>query len=298
MAGIGSKRSDTRFISLAGLSVICIIIALILLLLVPRGDPRIERARQNIFDIVTPVIDVLAYPFRKIVDARENFSALLNLRTRTSLLEVENRDLKYQLDEFQRMQILLNRYQKLLALPEEPNLQMASARVVADISGLFTHSILVNAGRDAGVMEGQAVLGNKGLVGRVVSVGGSSSRILLLTDFSSKIPVVALASDVRGILTGRNDLRPILDFLPRGAILQTGERLVTSGDGGSIPVGLPVGTVQYDRSGNVQIVLQENFQRLNYVRIVLASELEAPPAVSAGTLRPKSHAKHEQNGSR
>ena len=284
MAGIGSKRSDTRFVSVAGVSAICVVIALILLFLVPHGDPRIERARQNIFDFIAPGIDVMAYPFRKIGAARDGISAMLDLRKRAALLEIENRALKHRLDEFQRTQLLLNRYQKLLSLPDEPNLKMTSARVVADISGPFTHSILANTGRGAGVMEGQAVLGNNGLVGRVVSVGRTSSRILLLTDFSSKIPVVALASDVRGILTGRNDARPTLDFLPRDITLKEGDLLVTSGDGGSIPVGLPIGTVHYDSNGNLLVNLQEDFQRLNYVRIVLSSELEAPPDVQNGIL--------------
>lgn len=284
MAGIGSKGNEARLVSTAGLTLICAVIALLLLFLLPNDDARLNSARQAVLDVTTPVIRVLAWPFQKIGDLRRGTSDILDLRNRVAALEAENRALKHQLDEFERLSLLVGQYQRLLSLPQEPELRMTSGRVVADISSPFVHSILANTGRAAGVLEGQAVIGDEGLVGRVVSVGPNSSRILLLTDFSSKIPVVALASNVRGILVGRNSARPTLEFLPRGAALKDGDLLVTSGDGGSMPVGLPVGTARFDSDEALYIELQENLKQLDYVRVVLASTITAPPEQREGFL--------------
>ncbi len=284
MAGIGSRRSPVRFISSTGLSAICFAIALLLLLTVPNSDPRLVQVRQSVFEFVMPVIDVIGIPFQKIDEMRAEAGDILVLRQRLVELETENRQLKHQLDEFERTKLLVGQYQQLLSLPPEPGLRMASGRVVADISSPFSHSILANSGRNAEIMEGQAVMGDDGLVGRVVSVGPSSSRILLLTDFSSRIPVIALASDVRGILTGRNEARPVLDFLPRGKEIKRDDLLVTSGDGGAMPVGLPVGTVHFDDDNKMRIELLEDFGRLKYVRIVLSAGVAAPPDKGTGRL--------------
>jgi rod shape-determining protein MreC len=116
---------------------------------------------------------------------------------------------------------------------------------------------------------------------------------LLLTDFNSHIPVVALSSDVQAILSGTNRPQPELQFLPRQADLKNGDLLVTSGRGGQIPMGLPVALVTRneddgnsdsggdgggDGGGAIAIQLLDDLARLNFVRIVKSQEVEAPPA--------------------
>jgi rod shape-determining protein MreC len=119
-------------------------------------------------------------------------------------------------------------------------------------------------------------MGDSGLVGRLISVGSSTSRILLVTDFNSHIPIIAVSSNVRAIMSGRNTRDPVLNFLPRKAVLQEGEKVITSGDGGNMPLGLPVGVVAFDAQGDAYVALNDNIDQLMHVRMVLAPSLPAP----------------------
>ena len=281
MVGLGSRKRESNFISAIGITLISALIAALLLITLPREDPRIVRLRQISLDLLSPVLDVFAIPFVELREASMNARDLVALRQQNMDLREENRNLRSQLDELTRAKLLLSQYRKLLALPAEPNLHLVSARVIADLSSPFVRTLVANTGKMAGVEQGQAVLGNSGLVGRVVSSGRVSSRILLLTDFNSHVPVVALSSGVRAILSGTNSDNPELRYLPRKAKLKQGDLLVTSGDGGQMPIGLPVGTVQIDENGGHSVKLREDLSRLDYVRVALSRELEPPPDIAS-----------------
>ena len=81
-----------------------------------------------------------------------------------------------------------------------------------------------------------------GLVGRVIGVTDGASRVLLLTDVASRTPVMIDRTNARAILTGDGGPNPRLDYLRGHDPIQEGDRLLTSGDGGVLPRGLPVGT--------------------------------------------------------
>ena len=118
-----------------------------------------------------------------------------------------------------------------------------TARVVADAGGPFVQTVMVNAGADQGVVNGMAAVNERGLVGRVIEVGRRSARILLLTDFNSRIPVMVEPSRDQAILAGDNSREPGLMFLPLNPRLSVGDRVVTSGRGGVLPPGLAIGVV-------------------------------------------------------
>jgi rod shape-determining protein MreC len=140
--------------------------------------------------------------------------------------------------------------------------------------------LVAKGGENIGIEAGLAVIGTNGLIGRVISSGQQSSRILLLTDFNSNIPVVALASDVHAILAGRNNASPELQFIPRKAELKDGDLLVTSGRGGRIPIGLPVGLLRLDADGGVpKVELLDDVKGLIHVRVVKSAQIEAPPDI-------------------
>ena len=120
-------------------------------------------------------------------------------------------------------------------------------------------SLLLNAGRKDGVEKGNAVLFNGVFIGQVIRVGENSSRVLLISDVNSMIPVVVSNSRIPSILTGENLILPSLKFLPNNVKLTRGSVVQTSGHGGLLPSGLPIGTVvqnaseRYFYKGNYQI---------------------------------------------
>jgi rod shape-determining protein MreC len=113
-----------------------------------------------------------------------------------------------------------------------------------------------------------AAMTGDGLLGRVIEVGDWSSRVLLITDLNSRIPVTIAGSGDRAILAGDNSAEPKLLYLPVDAMLNPGARVVTSGHGGVFPPNLPIGTVIEPARGQHSIVPDADLGRISYVRLV------------------------------
>ena len=278
MAKSSIGGSETRLISAAGIAALCLIAGFLVLAIIPKDDPRVSAMRQVFFDVVSPVLELAGRPARAVQDIGDYFTTLGDIRNRNRELERQNIELRERINELTRAELLMQQYRNLLNLPKEPDLQMVNARVMADLNSPFVHTLVAKGGRDRGIAPGQAAMGPNGLIGRVISSGRNSSRILLLTDFNSHIPVVALSSDVQAILSGTNRPQPELQFLPRQTELKDGDLLVTSGRGGQIPVGLPVALVRRNDDGKLTVRLLDDLRSLNFVRLVLSQATEAPPS--------------------
>jgi rod shape-determining protein MreC len=151
-----------------------------------------------------------------------------------------------------------------------------TGRVIADGRGPFVKSVLINAGSRIGVAKGQGVIATGGLAGRVIEAGAISARILLITDLNSRIPVIVEGSGVRAILSGDNSPRPRLQFVPEINNLDAGQRIVTSGHGGVLPAGLPVGRIHAVKDGVFRVQPFVNLDRLEYLQIVDFNPIDTP----------------------
>ncbi|HZZ66598.1 MAG TPA: rod shape-determining protein MreC [Phenylobacterium sp.] len=219
--------------------------------------------------VLAPVGDVLAAPGRWIgagVDTvRDYFGAAS-----------ENADLKAQLKvmrQWRDVAIALKdenvRYRTLLGLKTDPPIPMVAARVVTDSHGPFADTRLANAGTEKGVKVGNSVMSENGLVGRVIGVTEGASRVLLLTDIASRTPVMIDRTNARAILTGDGGPNPRLDYLRGRDPIREGDRILTSGDGGVVPRGLPVGTAVKGLDGRWRVVLASDAAPIDFVRILL-----------------------------
>ncbi|MDD3183627.1 MAG: rod shape-determining protein MreC, partial [Alphaproteobacteria bacterium] len=157
---------------------------------------------------------------------------------------------------------------ELLKYKPEPSLAFISARVIGDTGTAFVRSLIVTAGRLQGVKQGMAAMTGEGLIGRVVEVGEWTSRILLITDMTSRIPVMVMGSGDHAILTGDNSLTPKLMYLPQDADVRPGMRVMTSGHGGVFPPNLPVGVIARMDHGEIQVVPMTSLGRINQIRLV------------------------------
>jgi rod shape-determining protein MreC len=155
-----------------------------------------------------------------------------------------------------------------------------TARVVADAGGPFVHTVLVDAGADRGVVKGMAAVNERGLVGRVIEVGRRSARVLLLTDFNSRIPVMVEPSRDQAILAGDNSREPGLTFLPLNPRMAIGQRVVTSGRGGVLPPGLAVGRISAVGDHKVAVAPVVDWERLEYVRLLEYSRVVPPETLA------------------
>ncbi|WP_373089658.1 rod shape-determining protein MreC [Sneathiella sp.] len=228
----------------------------------------IETLRTRTTDILTPVLVTISEP----VDAFHK--AVSRVQRLTSLIE-ENERLREENARLLRWQAVgrtleqeNENYRQLLNALSDPLVLPITARVVGDSGGPFVRTLLVNAGRRDGVHVGQAVVAPLGLVGRIAEVGDRSARVLLLTDLNSRIPVVLEQSRHKGILVGDNSAFPRLEFLPATAAVAPGDRVVTSGDGGMLPAGRPIGIISSVTDQRVRVQTFTDWSRLEYVSVL------------------------------
>ncbi len=122
---------------------------------------------------------------------------------------------------------------------------------------------------------GNPVMSDRGLIGRVVGLTRGASRILLLTDVASRTPVLVDRTDARAILAGDSSSAPKLEYLRGQAPVKDGDRVLTSGDGGMFPRGLPVGTVVKGLDGVWRVQLDADETSIDFVRILLFRDFSA-----------------------
>ncbi len=214
-----------------------------LMLLSKAESAGIERMRLAIVDAVSPILFVLSQPVQAVGQAADNVGDFFSVYDENRQLRDENARLVQWVQEARRLGVENATLRAQLEYVPDKRSQFITARVVADTGGAYFHSLLLNAGARQFIRRGQAVIWQGGLVGRVAEVGERSSRVLLMTDINSRIPVVVESTGDRAIVRGDNSSRPVLEFLPDNSPVSPGDRIVTSGHGGVYPPGLAVGTV-------------------------------------------------------
>ena len=173
----------------------------------------------------------------------------------------------------------LEAYEEVLNLMGEPPPRGVTARVTAESDGPFSQTILANAGRAQGVEPGSIALNEGGLVGRVIQLGEYSSRVLLITDFNSRVPVMGEVSGVRAILYGGRDGVGRLTDLPEQDDFIPGERILTSAEGGAFPRGLVVGSVR-QAGENWRVDFAMSKRDGGYIQIVPPPLITAPEPIA------------------
>jgi rod shape-determining protein MreC len=249
-----------------------------LLVLVKADVKLLSYATGRAADLAVPALQLLNQPVLAVRGLADRAGRLLALHDENRRLREENRRLLAWQNEATRLGVENEALREMLRVPVvEPAPMWTAARIVADSGGPFTQTRLIDAGADRGIVDGMAVVTERGLVGRVVRTGERSARVMLLTDFNSRVPVVVESSRDRAILQGDNGPRPRLDFLPLNPRLALGNRVLTSGDGGVLPSGLIVGEVAaIDEDGRVTVTPYVDWSRLDWVAVLRAEALSPP----------------------
>lgn len=258
-----------------GVFVLLIVVALVLVLDDKREDRSIIRGAFD--DAVTPVMDVVAAPFRGLRAVLHDLDGYREILTENQKLNEENARLRHWYARAQAQATLLRRYEALLDLKIEPAVETVTARVIAETGGPFVQAKLTNVGSLQGVRQGQSAITEHGLMGRVVGVGETSARILLLTDSTSRIPVMVARTDARGLLSGDLSPAPKLELIRGRNMLQQGDMILTSGDGLLMPRGLPVGQAYLARDGSWRVRLYTDRGPGDFIKILKAADFAEMP---------------------
>ena len=240
-----------------------------LLLLISIFNPTLfSGPRGAALDVFSPLIATVSKPFQVVADTLSSMTGLAQLKAENVSLKNENKKLKEWYQTAMLLQAENQSLKDLLNVLPEPEQSYITTRVIGDSGSSFVKSLLIQAGTAENVEKGQAVLGDKGMIGRVFETGRNASRILLVTDINSRVPVIVEGSNQKAILAGTNDDLPILEHLPPDVLIEKGARVVTSGHGGMFPQGLPIGEVAAVEKGIARVTLYSDPANSSYVQII------------------------------
>ena len=262
-------------------SFLALILLAVALMVLGKLDANVmEIARMNVTDAVSPILNVLSKPVKTVNQLINEVLGVYNIREKNILLKQEkDRLLQWQMLA-RKLKVENRNLRNLLNFPVDPAAGFITARVIADTGGAFANSVVINVGNKSGVLKGQPTITGEGLVGRVTDVGKRSSRVLLITDLNSRIPVVIQSSQARAIMAGDNSYQPRLIYLSPGALVSQGDRIVTSGHGGAFPPGIPVGLVASVNVNGTRIKPFVDRYRVTHLRVLdygLTGIVETPP---------------------
>lgn len=273
MANKGSEVNFTRPVRqvLIGLMVV----ALLGLFVLWRIDsPRVERFRAALVDRVVPNFDWALVPVTKAVGMLEKFHSYTRIYEQNQELRRELQQMKAWREAALQLEQKNARLLDLNKVRLDPKLTHVTGVVLADSGSPFRQSVLLNVGARDGIQDGWATMDGLGLVGRISGVGQTTSRVILLTDSNSRIPVVIQPSGRRALLAGDNSTAPILDFLESREDVRPGDRVISSGDGGLFPADLLVGQVAQEPDGQLRVRLAADYERLDFLRVLRSHPAE------------------------
>lgn len=270
------RNKEDYFGPIRRLLVGLIVFALLGVFLVWRIDsPRVERFRAAVIDRVVPSFEWAMAPVTGIAGLISDFQSY-------SQLAAQNGDLRRELQQMKAWKEaalqLEQENAKLLGLNNvrlDPQLTYVTGVVMADSGSPFRQSVLLNVGKRDGIVDGWPTMDGIGLVGRISGVGQETSRVILLTDTSSRIPVTIQPSGQKAILAGDNTLNPPIEFLENADLVRPGDRVISSGDGGVFPADLLIGQVALGNDRRLRVRLSADYERLEFLRVLRAHPHES-----------------------
>ena len=261
---------------------VAVIVAIVVGVALLLADRR-ETLQSGAYGVGRQVFDVADKPVSGVAAAPAHWGRELSDYVGGYFFAVsQNRKLRQQVAELRQwhdVAIALrdtnDRYRAILGFKTDPPIPMVAGRVVLDSRGPFANTRLANVGTEKGVRVGNPVMSDRGLVGRVVGVTKGASRVLLLTDVASRTPVLVDRTDARAILLGDGGANPRLAYLRGQHPVQEGDRILTSGDGGVIPRGLPVGVAAKGLDGQWRVRLDADSTAIDYVQVLEFADFTA-----------------------
>lgn len=260
-----------------------LVLALFATFLIWRIDsPRVERFRTKFVDAVLPGFDWALVPVNKVAGMIADFQSYTRIYEQNQELRRELQQMKSWKEAALQLEQENARLLDLNKVRLDPRYTFVTGVVLADSGSPFRQSVLLNLGERDGIRDGWAAMDGIGLVGRISGVGRSTSRVILLTDSNSRLPVSIQPSGQKALLQGDNTPRPTVDFLETPELVRPGDRVVSSGDGGVFPAGLLVGEAVLGADGRLRVDLSADYERLEFLRVLRSHQAE--PVTDPGRL--------------
>ena len=239
-----------------------------------------EKFNLKPVDYLKISLKEVAYRSTFIVSIPENFVKKSYLATKNHFnVYDENKVLKEKLDfelsKNYNSEYILEENRRLRSTIEEKNILSSEiiGKVLVDKKSPFLRSVIINRGSRDGVELGMAVMDKSYLIGKVVEVSFTTSRVLLLSDLNSKVPVDIMPNNIQSILSGTGSDEGVIQYTRQQELIEKDAIVFTSGAGGLFKSGIPIGKIDIDPSNDRKIVsFFSDFSQLRYIKIISFKE--------------------------
>ena len=218
--------------------------------------------------ISTPIVETISFPVNSTIDILTDFKDLVKAKKENILLKTELQKMRaYYI-------ATLNTHQEnkdlkqALNFVKDKSTNYRVAQVIGWSHQLFNNNVIIDAGTNRGIREGNMVVGNIGVIGRIEHVEEKKSRLILINDSTSRIPVMISNARVRGILAGNNSNLMEIIYTSKGKEIEVGDMVYTSGDGDTLPPGLFIGRIKKVENNLILVSMVEDITNLNFVTII------------------------------
>ena len=260
------KGTQQRF------SLFALIVFSIILIYVETIEAKpLDYLRSFIKDTIYRGSVVVSWPskgFKSVVSTVVNHQNLYNKNIK---LKEENAQLQEQIYDPGFLIFENKQLRQLLDEQVTSSANFVSARVILDKQSPYLNSFIINSGSNKEIKNSMAALDGKNFIGRIVDVNFFSSRVLLVTDLNSKIPVLVEPSGHHAILSGHGKNKPTLEYLPENHKVQSGNKVYTSGKEGIFSPGIPIGEVRMDAE-KIFVSLFSDISQIMFVNINLGDK--------------------------
>ena len=258
------KKENKQRFSLVGL----IFFSVVLIILSNLNFVAINYIKSGLNEIVYRISFIVSIPEKQLQKSITLINEHISMYSEYKVMEnkirqLENNNLNsnFLQAENSRLKRLIDEY-----ITESDELV---AKVLLDKDSPFLKSIIVNKGSKDKVSLGMAVLDENYLVGKIVEVNYSTSRVLLISDLNSKIPVIIEPGNVQSILSGSGKDHGEIQYFKSSREISTENVVFTSGSGGIFKAGIPVGKIENVRiNKNYVTRFLSNLDQLTFVKLV------------------------------
>ena len=195
-------------------------------------------------------INILEYStfFRNYKKNEKELNELKSQKISNEIIQYENKELKNLINDY------VSSSDKILA------------KIIVDHDSPFLKSVIINKGSNSKIKIGTNIYDQSYLVGRVVEVNYNTSRVLLLSDLNSNVPVTIAPQNIQAIMIGGGKDNGEIKYIKDGIFRKFDENSIiyTSGTGGIFKSGIPIGKLEKN-SDNLNINFFSDFSQLKYV---------------------------------
>jgi len=258
------KQNQQRF-SLLGL----IVFSLLILILDGFNFKPVNYLKLIIKEITYRSTFIVSVPEKFIKEAYQASQNHINLYNINEKNKLELKDLRAK-DLLNDFLVLENQRLKMIVQDYLVESDRVYAKVLSDKNSPFLKSIIINKGSKHGVNLGAVVKDKEYLIGKIVEVNYLTSRVLLLSDINSKIPVLIEPQGLLSILSGSGNKEGEIQYSKVENIIKDTSIVYTSGVGGLFKAGIPVGKITKSNTINLNGKVQffSDFSQLKFIEVL------------------------------